>query len=176
MHFIRETDRLRIRRFDLNDAPFIQRLLNTRGWLDNIGDRGIKTEEDALKYLKDVTLAAYTKHGYGTYLVEILATGEPAGMAGILRRDTLPGPDLGFAFLPEHTEKGYAHEAVLSILDHAEKDLKITGLYAITLPSNNPSIKLLEKLGFEMQKLISLANDPDLLRLYYRDVTQVLPK
>lgn len=168
MQLIRETGRLRIRRFDENDAPFIRRLLNTPGWLANIGDRGIKTEQDALNYLKEVTLTAYTNHGYGTYLVEITETGEPAGMTGILRRNTLPGPDLGFAFLPEYAGKGYAHEAALAILDHAEKDLKITELYAITLPSNNPSIKLLEKLGFEMQKMIRLGNDPEELRLYLR--------
>ena len=171
MDVIRATERLRIRRFEPTDAPFIMRLLNSPGWLVNIGDRGIKTEADAARYLKDVTLASYIKNGYGTYLVEIKETGEPAGMSGILRRDTLPGPDLGFAFLPEFAGKGYAHEAALAILDHAEKDLKIMELYGITLPTNEPSIRLLEKLGFRMQKTVRLGNDPEELRLYYRNAT-----
>ncbi|GAA4319695.1 GNAT family N-acetyltransferase [Flaviaesturariibacter amylovorans] len=142
---ILQTDRLRLRRFTTGDAAFIVALLNSPGWLRFIGDRGVHNEADALRYLGNGPFKSYAERGFGLSLVET-KEGTAAGMCGILVRDTMDYPDIGFAFLPEHAGKGYGYEIASTTLRHARSAWGLTTIDAITLPDNTASIRLLERL------------------------------
>lgn len=158
MDIILETERLTLRKFNLDDTHFIIKLVNSEGWLKNIGDRNIKTEEQARNYLQNGPLKSYSEHGFGLWLVELKADQVPIGICGILKRDTLETPDIGFAFLPEFTGQGFAFEVASATMAFAKNDLKIGVISAITVPGNTTSIKLLEKLGFKFSRKIEAAN------------------
>lgn len=143
-----ETDRLLLRPFTLDDAAFIVGLLNQPSFIQNIGDRGVRTPAQAVRYLEDGPLASYQKHGHGLEAVVLKATGEPIGMCGLLKRDAFADRDLGYAFLPGFWSKGYAFEAAAATLAHARETLKLETVLAFVSPGNLPSIRLLQKFGF----------------------------
>ena len=158
---ILETERLRLRKFTLGDTKFIIELLNSPGWIEFIGDRNIKTEKEAIAYLQNGPMKSYVQNGYGLSMVET-KEGIPIGMCGIINRDTLEHPDIGFAFLEEFTGQGYAYEIASATLSYAMNTLNISKIVAITLPRNTRSIKLLEKIG--MKPVTSfLQNDEELI-------------
>ncbi|WP_373496870.1 GNAT family N-acetyltransferase [Aquiflexum sp.] len=166
MKNILRTERLIIRKLNLEDCTFIVKLLNSPGWLRYIGDREVKTKTDAIIYLQNGPLLSYEKYGYGLYLVGLIETGNPIGMCGILKRDSLEHPDLGFAFLPEFIGKGFAYEAAKGVVQFAREQLKIKNLLAITLPENSSSIKLLEKLGMKYEGVVKSPDGKENLNLY----------
>jgi RimJ/RimL family protein N-acetyltransferase len=98
MKVVCETERIVVRQFELSDAPFIVRLLNDDLFIRYIGDKNIRTQEDAINYLKTGPMASYKKHGFGLNLVCLKETHTPIGMCGLLKRDELESPDLGYAF------------------------------------------------------------------------------
>lgn len=150
-----ETQRLRLRNYTLKDAPFVYELMNSQGWIQNIGNRNINSVEEAENYIQVNYFDSYEKYGYGPYLVTLKETGIPIGSAGLYKRENLDHPDIGFAFLPEFYNKGYAFEAANAVLQFALNKLQIKKIMAITLPTNNASIKLLKKLGlFEIGNYI----------------------
>jgi RimJ/RimL family protein N-acetyltransferase len=168
MKYILETERLSLREFTTRDTAFIIELLNSPGWLEYIGDRNIKTTEDALGYLHNGPLKSYRENGFGLYMVETKNERIPVGMCGIIKRDNLDNPDIGFAFLPEFTGKGYGFEIASATLLYANKELNLARISAITVPTNSRSINLLEKTGFEfISKIKSLTTEEELL-LYER--------
>lgn len=142
------TPHLLLRPFTLEDAAFALRLLNEPSFLQHIGDKQVRTEADAVHYLESGPLASYARHGHGLMAVELKATGKPIGMCGLLKRDNLEHPDLGYAFLPEAWGRGYGLEAAQAILHQAQRDRVL----AIVSPANEASIKLLGKLGFIFEK------------------------
>ncbi|MEL6367680.1 MAG: GNAT family N-acetyltransferase [Pseudomonadota bacterium] len=141
---------LMLRKLTLADAPFIVRLLNEPSWLQYIGDRKVRTKADAETYLKDGPLAMYEEHGFGLYLVEY--DRQPAGLCGLLKRETLPLPDLGFALLPEFAGRGLAYKASVIVLKSASEQFELESVCAITRPDNRRSISLLERLGFSFKR------------------------
>ena len=72
-------------------------------------------------------------------------------MCGLVKRDFLEDVDLGFAFFPEYTRKGYAYEVAFATVQHASEVLGINVLVAITTQDNESSIRLLKKLEFVME-------------------------
>lgn len=160
---ILETERLRLRKFTLGDTKFIIELLNSPGWIEFIGDRNLKTEEQAIAYLQNGPMKSYVQNGYGLSMVET-KEGQPIGMCGIINRDTLEHPDIGFAFLEEFTGKGYAYEIASATLSYAMNTLNIAKIVAITLPRNTRSIKLLERIG--MKPVRSLLQNGEELILF----------
>ncbi|SRX55646.1 GNAT family N-acetyltransferase [Aequorivita sp. CIP111184] len=142
-----QTERLELREYTLKDAPFIFELMNSEGWLKNIGDRNINSIEDAENYMLKNYISSYEKHGFGPYLVSIKEDGTTIGSAGLYKRENLNFPDVGFAFLAEFGKKGYAFEAAKAVLQFAAENLKIQTIVGIVLPENISSIKLLKKLG-----------------------------
>jgi RimJ/RimL family protein N-acetyltransferase len=142
------TERLLLRQFEPADAAFILTLLNTPGWLQYIGDRNVRSLEAAARYISKGPMKSYQEHGFGLLLVVEREQGQPIGMCGLLKRDSLEFPDLGFAFLPEYTGKGYAFEAASAVLRDADETLRLSAIAAITAPENESSVKLLGKLGF----------------------------
>lgn len=160
---ILETGRLVLREFNLDDAPFILKLVNSPSWLEFIGDRNIHTIEDAKNYLISGPMDSYKKNGFGLSAV-LLKDNTLIGMCGLVNRETLDDIDIGFALLPEYFGKGYAYEIAAATMHHAEGVLNIDKVVAITDADNASSIKLLNKLGLQFEKKIALAiNDSALL-------------
>ncbi|MGH8402419.1 MAG: GNAT family N-acetyltransferase, partial [Gammaproteobacteria bacterium] len=144
---ILETPRLVLRRLVLEDAPFIQELVNDPAWLQYIGDKHVHCLEDARTYIRTGPLDRYAQLGFGLYLVT-LKTGIRIGMCGLLKRDYLQDVDLGFAMLAHYRGRGYAQESAAAVLEYARNTLGLKRVVAITSPDNWRSIKLLESIGF----------------------------
>jgi RimJ/RimL family protein N-acetyltransferase len=166
MQAILETERLTLREFTLEDTAFIIELLNSPGWLRFVGDRNVKTEQQAADYLRNGPLQSYQQNGYGLSMVETKEGKRPIGMCGIIRRNNLENPDIGFAFLPEFTGKGYAYEIASATLSYARNQLHIPTVWAITLPENVHSIRLLEKIGLTFSHTFSFPKGEEKLLLF----------
>ena len=165
MHIF-ETNRLVLCRLKLKDAPFILELVNDPGWIRYIGDRGIKNLKQAGDYIRNGPLKSYRQFGFGLYLTKLKDGNIPIGICGLLRRDTLDDADIGFAYLPQYTGKGYAFESAAAVIEHAHDILAMDRILAITSPDNISSIRLLEKLGFNFKKMIRLTPDSEESRLF----------
>lgn len=162
---ILETDRLLLREIDSAiDAEFIFRLLNSPKFLKYIGDRGVRSVDQARDFIDSRYRQSYRDHGFGLYTVELKSNAEPVGICGFVRRDTLPAPDVGFAFLPEHEGKGYGFESASATMRYGLDKLGFTNVLAITTRDNDASGKLLEKLGFVFERLIE--NGEETLKLF----------
>lgn len=160
------TERLELRQFDDDDAAFILRLVNEPSFLRYIGDRGVRSLEDARRYIAEGPVAGYARYGHGLLCAVRKADGLAVGMCGVLKRDTLPEPDLGFSFLPEHWSQGYAVESAGAVMTHARDVLGLRRILAITTVDNHSSMRLLGKLGFRFDRLITTGDDPTQLRLF----------
>lgn len=163
---ILETERLRLRQFGHSDAAFIIELLNSPGWLEYIGERNVKTIEQAINYIEDGPIKSYRENGYGLWMVERKEGELPVGMCGIIRRPLLDNPDIGFAFLPSYMGTGFAYEIAKATLDFANLQLKIPVVSAITVPKNVRSIRLIEKLGLTFIREFSFPDSQEILSLY----------
>jgi ribosomal-protein-alanine N-acetyltransferase len=148
-----ETDRLLLRHFTTDDADFILRLVNDPAFIANIGDRGIRTRDAAVIYLTDGPIASYAQHGHGLYLVALKESQEAIGICGLLKRIQFADIDVGYAFLPEFWSRGFAFESAAAVVAYARDVLGAAKILALVSPDNGPSIKLLEKLGFEFSEL-----------------------
>lgn len=160
------TERLELLEFTKDDAEFVRRAVNEPSFLHFIGDRGVRSIDDARRYIADGPMAGYARCGYGLLRVVRKADGASIGMCGVLKRDTLPEPDLGFSLLPEHWSQGYALEAARAVMTHARDLLRLGRILAITTANNESSIRLLGKLGFHFERMITIGDDPTALRLF----------
>ncbi len=165
-----ETERLILRRLSTDDADFVLCLLNEPSFLHYIGDRGVRNLEDARQYILDRLVASYERNGFGLYLVELKESGVPIGISGFVKRDTLPDPDIGFAFLPEYWSKGYAVESAAAVIRYARDELGLTRILAITSLDNEASSKLLGKIGLRFERILKLSEDADEVRLFTSNV------
>lgn len=160
-----QTHRLLLRRLDADDACFILQLVNDPAWLEYIGDKGVRTLQDAQAYIRNGPMAMYAAHGFGLYLAET-RDGIPAGICGLLKRDTLDDVDIGFAFLPAFRGQGLAFEAAAATLAYAHDELGLARVVAIASPGNHASIALLEKLGFVFERQLRIGEDTHEVKLY----------
>lgn len=160
------TERLTIRKLDPADAPFILRLLNDPDFLEHIGDRGVRTLEDAGVYLREGPIASYERHGHGLWGVALRQTGELAGLAGLLKREQYADVDIGYAFLPEFRGSGYAFESASAVLGLAAGAFGLRKVIALVSPANAASIGLLTKLGFTRSAMEAV--DPKKTVIYER--------
>ncbi|HMV86569.1 MAG TPA: GNAT family N-acetyltransferase [Blastocatellia bacterium] len=166
---ILETERLTLRRLCEADATFILKLLNEPSFLQYIGDKGVRTLDDARSYILAGPMEMYARLGFGLYLVQAKADGRSMGICGLIKRDTLPGVDIGFAFLPEFWGKGYAYEAAAAALNYGRDTLGFKRIVAITSPDNAASGRLLEKLGLRFERMIRLSEGAAEIRLFGSD-------
>jgi RimJ/RimL family protein N-acetyltransferase len=166
---ILETDRLIVRHVTIDDAEFILGLLNEPSWLRFIGDKGVRTLDDARNYILTGPVESYRRFGFGLYLTQEKPDGTPIGLCGLLKRDVLPDADIGFAFLPAFWGKGYAHEAAAAVMEHGSTVLGLKRILAITNPDNESSIRLLEKLGMRQDGTARLSEAGPELKLFARD-------
>ncbi|AZU60229.1 GNAT family N-acetyltransferase [Neobacillus mesonae] len=163
---ILETERLILRLQTNDDADFILELLNDPSWLQYIGDRGIRTLEDARAYILNGPIRMYEQFGFCLYLVERKEDHIPIGICGLIKRDSLEDVDIGFAFLPKYWGNGYAYEAASAVMEYGKDALGLNRIVAITTQDNHASAKLLEKVGLQFERLIQLPNDSEELRLF----------
>lgn len=165
-----ETERLILRRMSADDAEFILRLLNEPSWLQYIGDRGVRTLEDARNYILQGPAEMYARLGFGLYLVELKMEGIPVGICGLVKRDFLDDVDVGYAFLPQYWQQGYAYESASAVMAYSTGVLGLKRIVAITAVDNHRSAKLLEKLGLYFERMVKYPGDEKEIRLFAIDV------
>jgi RimJ/RimL family protein N-acetyltransferase len=165
-----ETERLNLRPLDAGDAAFIVELLNDPSFLRYIGDKGVRTLEDAVRYISEGPVQSYARHGFGLWLVELKDAQTPTGICGLVKRDALPDADIGYAFLPRFRSQGYAYESAAAVMSHATGALGLRRVLAITNPDNAGSIKVLEKIGLKFDRLLRLSEDAPEVMLFASDV------
>ncbi|MCW8878275.1 MAG: GNAT family N-acetyltransferase [Kangiellaceae bacterium] len=161
-----ETDRLILRELDLDDAPFILKLVNEPSWLENIGDKNVNSIADAERYLNEGPLKSYQENGFGLYLAELKLKKYPVGLCGLVKREGLEHPDIGYALMPDFWGAGLASEAARATLEYAQNSLGIAQVLGITSMNNASSIRVLEKIGFRYDKEISLPEQGEPSRLF----------
>lgn len=166
MQFPVISSRLRLRPFVISDWPFVLDLLNSEGWLKNIGDRKVYNEAQARKYIEEGPMASYSAHGFGLGVVELLESGKSIGVCGLLKRPFLDAPDLGFAFLPAFIGKGYGYEMVHALVQELSASGKYKKLFAFCNPANIASSGLLLKLGFVYDGELQVEGKPIPSSLY----------
>lgn len=168
-----ETPRLTLRPFVEADAPMALELLNEPSFHEFIGDRGVRTLEDARRYLREGPITSYAEHGHGLLWMGLRQPHtEPTaiGMCGLVRRPTLPGPDIGFAVSPDYWGFGYTTEGAAAVLTRGREKNDLTDVYGITLPHNIRSIRVLEKLGLQFIEEKSLASEAPPVRIFHRSM------
>ncbi len=172
---ILETRRLALRLIEVGDAAFILQLLNEPSFLRFIGDRGVRTLDDARAYIEQGPIASYRRHGLGLWLAQRRDDGTPIGMCGLLKRDNLDDIDIGFAYLPAYWGQGYAYEAAAAVMDHGRRVLGLPRIVAIVSPDNAGSIRLLERIGLVFERRIELNGDGRETSLYVPAPTPAPP-
>lgn len=163
---ILKTERLILRQLTTDDAEFILGLLNEPSFIRNIGDRNVRTIDDACAYILNGPVTSYAKNGFGLYLVQLKETGESIGMCGLIKRDTLDDVDIGYALLPRYWSKGYAVEAARATMAYGKDVIGLKRLVGIVDPTNEGSIRVLEKIGLRYEKMVRLSEDDIDLKLF----------
>ncbi len=151
-----ETERLTLSRLTIADAPFVLELMNESAFIEYVADRGLRTEADAARYLSEKILPTYELFGFGFYRVTLKESEMAIGICGLVKRDTLDHPDIGFSILQRFCRKGYAYEAALAVMDYGRTVLGLAHICGVTARNNRTSIRLLQKLGLEFKETIHL--------------------
>jgi RimJ/RimL family protein N-acetyltransferase len=141
-------------------------LLNQPSFIQFIGDRGVRTLQDARKYISTRIITSYKKYDFGLYLTSLKENGTPIGICGLVKRPALWDVDLGFAFLPQYWSQGYAFESASAVMNHAKNTLGIARVVGIVAPDNAGSIRVLEKVGLRFERMIKLSEDDIELKLF----------
>lgn len=149
-----------------DDAALMLAVWNDPAFIEHVGDRGVRTEAEALAELERGAFRLYEDYGYGPYKLIRRDDAISVGICGLFKRDNLDDPDIGFAVLPDFCGRGYAAEAALAVIAHARDDLGIRELTAIVSPGNAASIGLIEKLGLTLRGMITMPGDEAAIRLY----------
>lgn len=161
-----ETERLVLRRVTLDDAGLMLAIWNDAAFIRHVGDRGIRTTEEAQDALQEGAFKLYEQYGYGPYCMSLKESGALIGICGLFRRENLDDPDIGFGVLPEYCGRGLAGEAAAAVVAHARDDLGIERLTAIVSPENKASIGLIEKLGLTFERRITMPGEESEISLY----------
>ena len=165
------TERLRLRTVTLDDAAFYHALVNDPAFIEHIGDRGIRTLEQARQSVLDGPVAMQVQRGHSLYVVELKDDATPIGMCGLIKREKLDGVDIGYAYLQPYWRQGYAYEAGMAVLAHAPA-LGLRRVLAITSPNNIASNVLLRKLGMRFERFMHLVPEDAGSNLYSVDIEQ----
>ena len=161
-----ETGRLQLRRLTTGDAEFLIEVFNDPAFIRFVGNRDIRTIDQAKEFLEKGPFESYRRHGFGHFLVTLKDAGTPIGICGFVKRDSLEDTDIGFSLLPEFRAQGYAFEAASALMDYAVHILGFNRIVAIASPENASSIRLLEKLGLRFERMVKLSEDGQTLSLF----------
>lgn len=165
-----ETSRLTLRRISLDDAEFMLGLLNEPSFHRFIGDKGVRTVAEAREHIQRGPIASYERHGFGMYLTLRKEDRLPIGICGLVKRDSLPDVDVGFAFLPAFWSKGYALESASAVIAYGRDVLGLTRIVAVANADNQASIKVLERLGLRFERMVRLAPEAPEIKLFATDL------
>ncbi len=155
------------------DAAFVLALLNTPGFLANIGDRHVRSAQDAQRYIREGPARSFACNGAGLMKVSLRDTGEAVGMCGLVfRSPAIPHPDVGFAVLPEFMGRGIATEAAEAAIAHFAPLLRLEAVMGVVVPTNAPSIRVLEKLGLGLLEERRLAEGAEVLCIFHKSIKQ----
>jgi ribosomal-protein-alanine N-acetyltransferase len=161
------TARLALRELTGDDAPFLLQLLNDPTFLRYIGDRGVRDLAEAQCYIAKGMVQSYERHGFGLWLVELCAVDHrPIGLCGLVSREGLPAPDLGFALLPQWWSQGFALEAATAVMAHAGRVVGLPRVLAIASLRNESSVRLLRRLGFRFDSEIRMPGEAQPVGLF----------
>jgi len=163
---ILETERTILREVTKDDGEFILDLLNQPSFIRYIGDRNVRTLEQARDYIESRFMESYKKFGFGMWAVDLKEMHAPVGICGFVKRESLPDADIGFAFLPQYEKKGYAYESAVAVMEYGKSVLGLKTILAITSLDNESSGKLLEKINFKFERLIKLPPENEELKLF----------
>jgi len=163
---ILKTNRLEIRQVGVGDTNFFFRLLNNPNWLEHIGDRGIQSAEDTLRYIEDHLINFYRENDYGLFKMMLRNSKVPIRICGFVKRDYLESADIGFAVLPDYARQGYTLEASEALMNYGRTVLKLNPILAITTSTNQASRALLNKLGLRAIKTIKPVTSETQFLLY----------
>ncbi|MEO5582358.1 MAG: GNAT family N-acetyltransferase [Saprospiraceae bacterium] len=141
------TPRLEIVDLTFQHSDFILKLLNTPDWLKYIGDKKVRTRDQAEGFIQNLIQDPLRNY----WPVLLKENHAPIGVIALIQRDYLQYPDFGFAFLPEYYKKGYAFEAAHAVLENLFSQGSYP-IHGITLTENPSSIQLLKRLGFKLEK------------------------
>lgn len=164
-----DTTRLTLRHVEIDDAAFYLRLVNEPSWLQFIGDKGVRTLADARQSILNGPVSMQQRLGFSLYLAALKGSGVPIGLCGLVKRDSLPDIDIGFAFLPEYWGMGYAHEAASAVMDYAAERIGAPRLLAIVAVDNIRSIRLIERLGLTFEGYLGAPDDADRKKLFFKN-------
>lgn len=165
-----ETERLKLSKLSYDDCEFILDLVNEPSFKRYIGDRGVRTLDDAREYLRKGPIGSYESNGFGLYLVSLRDDETPLGICGLVKREEFDYPDLGFAFLEQHWANGYAYESSVAAIEHAGKELGFTHIIAMADGDNESSLRLLEKLGFHFDQMVRMPGESEDICGYVLDI------
>ena len=154
-----QSERLDLRWFNGDDAAFILQLLNEPSWLQHIGDRQVRTLQQARDWVQTRLVSGYERQGMGFWAVCLRGQMEPIGLCGLIQRDTLPDVDVGYAFLPAFWGRGYAKEAAGACLRYGREVLGLQRILAITGPDNQASQRVLLGLGMQLERRCTLPGE-----------------
>ena len=164
-----ETERLVVRHVSVDDAGFMLELLNDPAFLRFVGDKGVRTLEDARRYIREGPIESYRRDGFGLYLAVLKEGGTPVGVCSLMKRPALTHPDLGFAFLPAYRSQGYAFESASAVMTYAREALGMRRLLAIVSPDNDASVSLLGKLGLKFERMVQMPGEERPIKLFASD-------
>ncbi|EIV8661637.1 GNAT family N-acetyltransferase [Vibrio parahaemolyticus] len=160
------TERLILRLVSVDDAPFILELYNHPDFYRFVGDKQMRTDYEAVRYIKENMLRMEEKKGVSLLVVEDKQTKQPLGICGLVKRDILNAYDIGYGFLPSAYGQGFAIEAAKAVIEYAKQAMQLSQLVAITNNDNIRSISLLKKLGFEFERVEQQYDNGRTLELY----------
>jgi RimJ/RimL family protein N-acetyltransferase len=161
-----ETERLQLCRLSFDYCEFIVELVNEPSFKRYIGDKNVNSQDEARRYLREGPIGNYEQFGYGLFLVNLRDTETPAGICGLVRREEFEDPDIGFAFLKRYRENGYASESAKAVLEYGFETLELRRIIALADPDNEPSLRLLEKLGFAYEREVRMSEDDHDINLF----------
>jgi len=163
---ILKTSRLYLSKINKKDAPFLYQLMNDPDWILNIGDRQINNLEDAENFIANRFIKSYKENGFGFYILRLIENDSPVGICGLIKRDGLDHVDIGYALMPEFRGNGYAFEAAKVVSAYGLNHFKLDKIVAIVNSGNKKSEQILEKLGLQFEKMITLPNETKKIQLF----------
>lgn len=161
-----ETERLTMRWLTLEDADLMLAVWNDPAFFRFVGDRGIRTVEQAQEALLGGAFKMYEEHGHGPYRLALKADDVAIGTCGLFRREGVDEPDIGWGVLPEFGRCGYAYEAASAVLEYGQSELGLSRILAFISPENKPSIGLARKIGLRFERLTRLAGEEEFVSQY----------
>jgi RimJ/RimL family protein N-acetyltransferase len=147
MDTVIETERMRLRKFTLDDAAAFLDLNSDPDVVRYAEKRVMKSLDEALVALQTAPLADYEKYGYGRLAIILKDNEELIGFCGIKFLPELSLNELGYRLKKNYWGRGLATEAAQATLDYARDELLLDYVIALIVEGNVASVGVVDKLG-----------------------------